>query len=191
MTLLVTWADTAPDVPLVTTTDVAEITARLEEVGVAFDRWEAAADLPAGASSDDVLEAYRAEVDRLVGEHGFTVVDVAQIAPSDDPGWAATAAGARAKFLEEHTHAEDEVRFFVRGSGVFYLHIGDQVHAIRCEAGDLLSVPALTTHWFDMGTTPDFVAVRFFRNEDGWVGDFTGDPIAGGFADFDTLAAWS
>ena len=190
MTLLVTWADTAPDVPLVTTTDVTEITARLQAVGVAFDRWEAAADLPAGASSDDVLEAYRADVDRLVGEHGFTVVDVAQIAPSDDPGWAATAAGARAKFLEEHTHAEDEVRFFVRGSGVFYLHIGDQVHAIRCEAGDLLSVPALTTHWFDMGTTPDFVAVRFFRNEDGWVGDFTGDPIAGGFADFDTLAAW-
>lgn len=191
MTLLVTWAETAPDAPLVTTTDVAEITARLDAVGVSFDRWAAAADLPVGATAEQVLEAYRAEVDRIVDAQGFTVVDVAQIAPSDDPGWAATAAGAREKFLEEHTHAEDEVRFFVRGSGVFYLHIAGEVHAVRCEAGDLLSVPALTTHWFDMGTAPDFAAIRFFLNDDGWVGSFTGDPIAANFADYDTLATWS
>lgn len=191
MTLLVTWADTEPDTPLVQTTDVVEITARLAEAGVAFDRWDAAADLPPGATSDDVLAAYRDEVDRLVATHGFTVVDVAQLAPSDAADWPAIAAGARAKFLEEHTHDEDEVRFFVRGSGVFYLHIGDRVHAVKCEAGDLLSVPALTTHWFDMGTSPDFAAIRFFLGDDGWVGTFTGDPIAGKFADFDTLATWT
>lgn len=191
MTLLVTWADTAPDTPVTRTTDVTHITERLGAVGVAFQRWEAAADLPAGADADQVLEAYRDEVDRLVEEHGFTVVDVAQLHPSDDPDWPTIAAGARAKFLAEHTHDEDEVRFFIDGSGVFYLHIGGEVHAVRCEAGDLLAVPALTTHWFDMGTTPDFAAIRFFQNDDGWVGTFTGDPIASKFADFDTLAAWS
>ena len=190
MTLLVTWSETAPDSPLSTTTDDDEIGNHLDAVGVAFDRWSVISDLAADSSSDDVLEAYRGDVDRLVDEHGFSVVDVAQIQPSPDPGWRDTAAGARAKFLEEHTHGEDEVRFFVRGSGVFYLHIDGRVHAVRCAAGDLLSVPALTTHWFDMGTTPDFAAIRFFENDDGWVGTFTGDPIGRGFADFDTLATW-
>ncbi|MGB0111901.1 MAG: cupin [Ilumatobacteraceae bacterium] len=191
MTLLVTWATSAPDVPTSTTTDAAEIASRLGAVGVDFDRWEATREISPGASSEEVLDAYRDEVDRLVETHAFTVVDVAQIQPSEDPDWPATAAGARAKFLEEHTHAEDEVRFFIRGAGVFYLHIGDEVLAVRCEAGDLLSVPALTTHWFDMGTAPDFAAIRFFQNDDGWVGSFTGDPIAGNFADFDTLSTWT
>src|SRR3546814_8454772 len=57
----------------------------------------------------------------------------------------------RAKFLDEHFHKEDEVRFFVAGSGLFTLHVGDKVYEILCEAGDLVSVPDGTTHWFDMG----------------------------------------
>jgi len=191
MTLLVTWADTDPDTALVQTTDTDEIIRQLDKIGIAFDQWDAAADLAPGASTDDVLAAYRDQVDKLIADHGFTVVDVAQLQPSDEPSWPDVAAGARAKFLEEHTHGEDEVRFFVRGSGVFYLHLDGHVHAVRCEAGDLLSVPALTTHWFDMGTAPNFAAIRFFLNEDGWVGEFTGDPLASRFADFDTLATWS
>jgi len=42
---------------------------------------------------------------------------------------------------------------------------------------------------FLMGTEPDFAAVRFFREDDGWVGDFTGDAIAASFPDFDALAS--
>ncbi len=99
------------------------------------------------------------------------------------------AAGARAKFLDEHTHDDDEVRFFVRGAGIFYLHVGGRIHAVLCEAGDLLSVPAKTTHWFDMGTNPEFCAIRFFHDDDGWVGDFTGDGISSRIPDFDTIVA--
>ena len=57
------------------------------------------------------------------------------------------------------------------------------------ERGDLLSVPKGTTHWFDMGTQPDFTAIRFFRDQEGWVGEFTGDPIAERIPDFDTIVA--
>lgn len=63
------------------------------------------------------------------------------------------------------------------------------MYAVLCEAGDLLSVPANTTHWFDMGTRPDFVAIRFFHDEDGWVGDFCGTDTAQRFASFDELMA--
>jgi 1,2-dihydroxy-3-keto-5-methylthiopentene dioxygenase len=50
-------------------------------------------------------------------------------------------------------------------------------------------VPAGTRHWFDMGTTPDFVAIRFFEREDGWIGDFTGDAIGQRFPSLDQLVA--
>ena len=50
-------------------------------------------------------------------------------------------------------------------------------------------VPANTTHWFDMGTRPDYVAIRFFHDEDGWVGNFTGDDIATRFEALDQLVA--
>jgi 1,2-dihydroxy-3-keto-5-methylthiopentene dioxygenase len=84
----------------------------------------------------------------------------------------------RQKFLAEHTHSEDEVRFFVEGCGLFCLHIGDEVLQVLCERNDWLAVPAGTRHWFDMGPAPHFCALRFFNDPAGWVADFTGDPIA-------------
>src|SRR3546814_4195286 len=75
----------------------------------------------------------------------------------------------RAKFLDEHFHKEDEVRFFVAGSGLFTLHVGDRVYEIECVKDDLIAVPDGTTHWFDMGPEPSFVAIRFFTEPDGWV----------------------
>ena len=84
----------------------------------------------------------------------------------------------RTKFLDEHTHDEDEVRFFVEGSGAFYLHLGDKVYRVVCTRDDLLSVPAGTLHWFDMGPEPNFTCIRLFISPDGWVANFTGDKIA-------------
>jgi 1,2-dihydroxy-3-keto-5-methylthiopentene dioxygenase len=84
----------------------------------------------------------------------------------------------RAKFLAEHSHKDDEVRYFVEGSGAFYLRAKDSVYQAICIKGDLLFVPALARHWFDMGANPEFTAIRWFNNPEGWVGDFTGDPIA-------------
>ena len=91
----------------------------------------------------------------------------------------------RQKFLDEHTHADFEVRFFVKGSGLFYLHVQDKVYGVLCEQGDLISVPAGVAHWFDMGANPDFKCIRFFVIPEGWVGEPTGSSIAESFADYD------
>jgi 1,2-dihydroxy-3-keto-5-methylthiopentene dioxygenase len=190
MTLLTTWAESGPETLVRRTADPAEIAAALAPVGVRFEQWPVREDLPADAGQAEVFAAYRAEIDKLNAEEGFRTVDVAALHPSDDPEWPARAKAAREKFLNEHTHDDDdEVRFFVAGSGVFYLHVGGEVHAVLCEAGDLLGVPRGTTHWFDMGTRPAFTAIRFFHEEDGWIGTFTGDGIAARFPDFDTLRA--
>jgi 1,2-dihydroxy-3-keto-5-methylthiopentene dioxygenase len=91
----------------------------------------------------------------------------------------------RSKFLSEHTHSDFEIRFFVDGQGLFYLHVEQKVYVVLCEKGDLISVPANTTHWFDMGTRPFFKAIRFFTTPDGWEGHFTGSDIASRLPDFD------
>ena len=117
--------------------------------------------------------AYQADIDRISAARGFTTIDVVSIAP-DNP----KRDEMRAKFLDEHFHKEDEVRFFVAGSGLFTLHVEGRVYEVLCEAGDLISVPDGTLHWFDMGPEPSFVAIRFFQQPDGWVGHFTGTDIA-------------
>ena len=162
-----------PDRPLLSTSDQGEMATELARIGVAFEQWQASQPVAPGASPEDVMAAYRADIDRLVAERGFRSVDVVSIAP-DNPQREAM----RAKFLEEHFHKEDEVRFFVAGSGLFTLHVDGKVYEVRCEQGDLIAVPDSTKHWFDMGPEPSFVAIRFFTEPDGWVGHFTGTDIA-------------
>jgi 1,2-dihydroxy-3-keto-5-methylthiopentene dioxygenase len=193
MTTLLLYADHDPHHVVESTTDPARIAALLHEVGVVYERW-AVRDLPATASPDEVLEAYGTEVERIRAL-GYTTVDVARLAGDlHDAVFIDQAAAARAKFLAEHRHADDEVRYFVEGSGAFYLRLDRPdatcaVHIVMCEAGDYLSVPKGTRHWFDMGTRPCFTAIRFFQDPQGWVGDFTGDPIASMFPTFDDLVA--
>jgi 1,2-dihydroxy-3-keto-5-methylthiopentene dioxygenase len=91
----------------------------------------------------------------------------------------------RQKFLAEHAHTEDEVRFFVEGSGAFYLHLSGKVYQAICVRGDLISVPAGTPHWFDMGPDPEFTAVRWFNNQEGWVPQYSGTEIAARFPKYE------
>jgi 1,2-dihydroxy-3-keto-5-methylthiopentene dioxygenase len=190
VTLLVVSAVDAPDVPLIRTTDPDQITDVLAQGGVQFEQWETDQSLDDDATQDHVLTAYRADVDRIAADGGYVSVDVIRLRRgplTTDEEWATQAAGSRSKFLAEHRHDDDEVRFFVEGSGAFYLRINEQVHIVVCEAGDFISVPANTRHWFDMGSNPGFAAIRFFKVPEGWVGNFTGDDIATKFPTYDEL----
>ena len=165
-------------------TAFADIAATLKAIGVRFERWQADAPLPADASQEEVLAAYREPVEKLNQEYGFRSVDVVALRP-DHPDRSAL----RAKFLSEHTHADFEARFFVAGKGLFYLHPDDKVYALLCEAGDLISVPAGVKHWFDMGENPDFKCIRFFTTAEGWVADFTGNGVSASFPTFERFVA--
>jgi 1,2-dihydroxy-3-keto-5-methylthiopentene dioxygenase len=176
MSRLSIYDETHAGKPLSVHTDHADIARELGQVGVRFEQWEAAKPIAPGASPDEVIAAYRADIDRLMREHGYQAVDVISLAP-DHPD----RAEFRRKFLDEHTHSEDEVRFFVAGAGQFTLHIGEKVYEVLCEKGDLIGVPDGTRHWFDMSESPYFVAIRLFTNKEGWIANFTGTDIAGRF----------
>ena len=173
MSRLRIFAEEHPDEALLSTSDRAAMARELARIGVTFEQWQATRGIEPGAPPEDVLAAYRNDIDRLVAQRGFRSVDVVSIAP-DNPQREAM----RAKFLDEHFHKEDEVRFFVAGSGLFTLHVDGNVYEILCTQGDLIAVPDSTRHWFDMGPEPSFIAIRFFTDPDGWVGHFTGTDIA-------------
>ncbi|MDX5983855.1 1,2-dihydroxy-3-keto-5-methylthiopentene dioxygenase [Sphingomonas echinoides] len=172
MSRLQVFAEEDAATPLLDTADAAEIATALGEAGVRFERWP----LKPVTADSDPLTVYADEVARLTAEGGYQSIDVARITP-DHPDRATL----REKFLSEHTHAEDEVRFFLDGEGLFTLHHDSRVFAMLCGAGDLISVPAGMRHWFDMGAAPRFTAIRLFLNPDGWIAQFTGSDIADRF----------
>jgi 1,2-dihydroxy-3-keto-5-methylthiopentene dioxygenase len=165
-------------------TDFEAIKDQLAAIGVQFERWTANCALAADASNEAIIASYQDSIERLKQQYGFQSVDVISLGP-DHPEKAAF----RQKFLAEHTHSDFEVRFFIEGSGLFYLHVGDKVYAILCEQGDLISVPANTTHWFDMGENPNFKCIRLFTTQEGWVAEFTGSDIAKNFLTYDQYVA--
>ena len=190
MTLMQLMADSGPGDVRLRTDDAAVIGVELAKRGIVFDRWPTMPGLCGGAPDSQILAEYGDRVAELNANGRYKYIDVARLQPDDsDPRWPDTAKAARQKFLSEHRHAEDEVRFFVAGRGCFYLHLEPEVVAMVCEGGDLVSVPAGVRHWFDMGALPDFVAIRFFEEQDGWIGDFTGDPIGERFPTLDQLVA--
>ncbi|MGB5397548.1 MAG: hypothetical protein WBN96_10395 [Gammaproteobacteria bacterium] len=173
MSTLTIYTESQPQKPLQQTRDFEAIKKELGAAGIRFERWRADKTLAADADNDSILAAYKTEIDKLVTEQGYQTYDVVSMNP-DHPN----KTEFRNKFLAEHRHSEDEVRFFVRGHGLFVMHIKDRVYALLCEKDDLISVPANTKHWFDMGPNPVFTAIRLFNNPEGWVANFTGDTIA-------------
>lgn len=179
MTTLTITPDNQPGEVLLHTSDFDVIQRELADIGIPMQRWRADAVLAADADQGTVLAAYAPAVTALNARYGFQSVDVVAMHPAHEQ-----ASAARGKFLAEHTHDDFEIRFFVDGAGVFYIRKNGKVYQTLCTAGDLIELPANTTHWFDMGPKPFFKAIRFFTQPDGWVGKFTGDPIAKNFPEY-------
>ena len=95
---------------------------------------------------------------------GYVTADVIDVKP-DTPGLDAMLE----KFNKEHRHSEDEVRFIVKGRGVFHIHgDDDRVFAIQLDAGDWINVPRATRHWFDLCEDRTIRAIRLFQDKSGW-----------------------
>lgn len=173
MSRLTIYEDNAPGTPVFRTEDPAAIAEALRPIGVRFERWDSPVALADDATPDEILAAYRPYLDGLMGAGGAGSADVISLTPDNPQG-----PMLRTKFLSEHIHTEDEVRFFVRGSGSFVMHVDGRVYDARCTQGDLISVPAGTKHWFDAGEAPSFTALRVFQDTTGWTPHYTGDAIS-------------
>jgi 1,2-dihydroxy-3-keto-5-methylthiopentene dioxygenase len=163
-------------------TEFEEIAANLHEAGILFERWKADRTLAKDATQEEILAAYEHPVQKLLSDRGFVTADVISV-HAEMPNHPEL----RKKFLDEHTHSEDEARFFVEGRGLFYIHTRNNIFAVLCERNDFIDVPARTPHWFDMGAKPLLKVIRTFTTPEGWVADFTGSGIASLFPRFEAI----
>jgi 1,2-dihydroxy-3-keto-5-methylthiopentene dioxygenase len=158
--------------------DVDAIRRFLLPQGIHYDRWAVAGRIDRDASQEEILAAYEPEVTALMESGGYLTADVVNVTP-DLPNLQVMLD----KFNQEHRHAEDEVRFIVKGRGIFYIHPenGDPVYSIEVEEGDLINVPAGTKHWFDLCADRSIRAIRLFKEKAGWTPLYTGDEIASSY----------
>ena len=158
-----------------TVTDEAAVRETLARVGIDYERWQPSHPVPDGAPAEAVLAAYASEIDRLKKSGGYVTADVIDVSPQT-PNLDAMLA----KFRKEHWHDEDEVRFILRGRGVFHIHPKDApVMAIEVVPGDLLRVPRGTHHWFDLCSERDIRAIRLFQDASGWTPRYTDTGVDG------------
>src|SRR5215813_60612 len=147
----------------------------LDAHGIVHERWSADSDLAFASTNEQVLSAYDHILKPFMEKGGYQTADVIRVdvhIPNLE--------GIRELFIREHTHSEDEVRVFVEGQGLFWFHTerhNDEVFALLCEQGDLISVPANTKHWFDLGDSPKVCAIRIFTDQAGWVPHYTNSGI--------------
>lgn len=154
----------------------AQIKEFLNSKGIIFEQWKADRELRDEDDQETILAAYNAPLSKYMQAHGYHQADVINVhagTPNIEE--------VRKKFLSEHTHAEDEVRFFVDGEGEFFFHVEGEVFSVLCQKGDFLSVPKGYTHWFDLAPGYRVKAIRVFQSKEGWVAQYTGSAIADGF----------
>ena len=158
--------------------ETTEIRAFLKQYGIEFEQWDVEGRIGPDATNEEILEAYSPEIERLKTAHGFVTADVINVNP-ETPGLDQMLS----KFDKEHLHTEDEVRFTVKGSGVFHINPeNDPVFAVTVESGDLISVPKGTHHWFNLCSDKTIRCIRLFEDMSGWTPHYKEEPIHENYA---------
>lgn len=140
------WLEPQSDRETITTDD-------LTAVGVLTERLELAPD------------AFQPALDALKEARGYVEQDIVELEPGT-PNLDALCD----KFIGEHLHTDDEVRYVLEGEGIFDLRSkDDRWMRVTVEPGDLIVVPANLHHRFLLTSRKQIRCVRLFKDSSGWV----------------------
>jgi len=154
--------------------DAAKIVEYLETQGIVYEHWDISK--LQGELKEDykvtpelqeaILNVFREEINALSEKHGYLSSDIVVLS-KETPNLE----DLLVKFVAEHHHVEDEVRFIVDGEGVFTIKgpKDDTYYDVILSPGDLISVPRNTRHWFTLTELRKVKAIRIFESKDGWV----------------------
>jgi 1,2-dihydroxy-3-keto-5-methylthiopentene dioxygenase len=153
---------------------VENVAQYLETQGIIYEHWDITK-LPVELKEDynvtaelqqAILDVFRPEIDALSEKRGYKSSDIVVLS-KETPNLEELLV----KFVAEHHHTEDEVRFIVDGEGIFTIKgPKDGVYFdVILYPGDLISVPANTRHWFTLTDLRKVKAIRIFESKDGWV----------------------
>ena len=115
-------------------------------------------------------QSYQGPLDALKRARGYVAQDIVTLSPST-PNLDAICA----KFIDEHFHDDDEVRFVLEGEGIFDIRSeDDRFMRVQVHQGDLIVVPKERHHRFMLTETKQIRCVRLFRDQSGWVPHYRG-----------------
>ncbi|MGN7357120.1 1,2-dihydroxy-3-keto-5-methylthiopentene dioxygenase [Paenibacillus sp. SAF-054] len=148
---------------------------------VLYEKWDASK-LPSELQNNfqlndeqktQILSVYDEEIRDLAARRGYQIWDVITLSDSTP-----NLDELLNKFEEVHTHTEDEIRAIVGGRGIFVIKgSGDLGYFdVELEAGDVISVPENTNHFFTLMDNRKIIAVRLFIEKNGWVAYPVEDP---------------
>ncbi|MSP74226.1 MAG: cupin domain-containing protein [Myxococcales bacterium] len=110
-------------------------------------------------------ERYQGPLDEVKADNGYIEQDIVALDPHT-PNLEAICA----KFIDEHTHDDDEVRFVLEGAGIFDIRsTDDRWMRVQVDAGDLIVVPKGRNHRFLLTEARSIRCVRLFKDAAGWV----------------------
>lgn len=161
--------------------DEQAVAAFLEASGVYYEHWDLSG-IPAhlrdrfdltASEKEELLTALGNHVDSLAKARGYVkwdLISLSDATPNLDE--------LLRKFEQVHTHTEDEVRAIAAGSGVFVIKGPEDsgYFDVRLRAGDVISVPEHSPHFFTLTDERQVVAVRLFIDPSGWVAHPFADP---------------
>ncbi|GAB7386726.1 cupin domain-containing protein [Bacillaceae bacterium] len=158
-----------------------KVKAFLDEQGVLYEHWDAAKLPPelrdkfllTDEEKEKILAAFDAEIRSLAERRGYRKWDIVSLC-EETPNLEELLK----KFEQVHTHSEDEVRAIAAGNGIFTIKGKEGVgyFDVELEAGDVISVPEGTPHFFTLMDNRRVVAVRLFIDPAGWVAHPYEDP---------------
>ena len=73
--------DSQPDTLEQHLTDKASMAKALAAAGIRYEQWQATQALPDAPQQEQVIAAYKADIDRLIDEEGYQTVDVVSMVP--------------------------------------------------------------------------------------------------------------
>ena len=168
MSRLTVYHLSTPDIPNKVLTHFEDIAATLAEQGIAFTHWNAAGSFKPGTPGEHLLEAYRGELEGVMNEAGYAVVEPLSVDMQPDGD------GRQPAQFREEAHSY----LIASGRVLLNLWIGDYVYAVVCEKHDQLSVPAKVVHWCDLGERPFLAALRLCKTEQGRIAHTADENVA-------------
>jgi len=107
---------------------------------------------------------YKGPLEALMKERGYVTMDQVKMWKAM-PNFDALCQ----KFVGEHLHTDDEVRFVLAGSGVFEIRsLDDRWMKVTVDPSDFILVPANRFHRFYLTEEKNIHCVRLFKDQSGW-----------------------
>lgn len=174
MSSLSVYSHTLPELPHKVLNHAEDIASTLAAVGIGYRKLELPAALLPGCGQEDFEAAYGLWLQELMEREGYKQQELFNLQRRHPQRLE-----LRARYLDEHVQDSESAWLFLGGFAQLGLRVGEQVFLLLGERGDLLSLPAGSRHWFDLGEEPHALVLRLSAGEQ--TPSPSGDDIAGRF----------